>query len=135
MPSVNKTTLMGHLGRDPEIRYTPNGTAVCTISLATTSAWKDKTTGERIEKPEWHRIVFYRRLAEVVAEHMTKGRLLYVEGRLSTRKYRDADGLERYVTEVIADEMQMLGKPERTFEGAVEGFEPAPSIEEDDIPF
>ena len=135
MPSVNKTTLMGHLRRDPEIRYTPNGTAVCTISLATTSAWKDKTTGERIEKPEWHRIVFYRRLAEVVAEHMTKGRLLYVEGRLSTRKYRDADDLERYVTEVIADEMQMLGKPERTFEGAVERVEPAPSIEEDDIPF
>ena len=135
MPSVNKTTLMGHLGRDPEVRYTPNGTAVCTVSLATTSAWKDKATGERIERPEWHRIVFYRRLAEVVGEHMAKGRLMYVEGRLSTRKYRDADGVEHYVTEVIADEMQMLGKPERTFDGAVERVEPAPSIEEDDIPF
>ena len=79
--------------------------------------------------------MFYRRLAEVVAEHMTKGRLMYVEGRLTTRKYRDFDGLERYVTEVIADEMQMLGKPERTFDGAVERGEPAPSIEEGDIPF
>ena len=135
MASLNKVQLMGHLGRDPEVRYTPNGTPVCTVSIATTNTWKDKQTGDKKEQTDWHRVVFFRRLAEVVGEHMAKGRLMYVEGRMRTRKYRDSDGQDRYITEVIADEMQMLGKPEREFEGAVERIEPAAPIADDDIPF
>lgn len=113
MASFNKAQLIGNLGRDPEVRYTPNGTAVCGISLATTSAWKDKNSGGRVEETEWHRVVFYGRLAEVVGEHMEKGRSMFVEGRLRTRTYEGRDGVIRYITEIVAGEMQMLGfKPD-----------------------
>lgn len=108
MATLNKVQLIGNLGRDPEVRYTPNGTAVANVSLATTSTWKDKDSGERQEETEWHRVVFFGRLAEVVGEYMKKGSPMYVEGRLRTRKW-DKDGQDHYSTEIVADEMQMLG--------------------------
>lgn len=110
MASLNRATLIGNLGKDPEVRYTPDGTAICNVSIATTSTWKDKTSGERREETEWHRIVFYGRLAEIAGEYLKKGRSVYVEGRLKTRKWEDKDtGTDRYSTEIIADQMQMLG--------------------------
>ncbi len=109
MASVNKVILVGNLGRDPEVRYSPDGAALCNVSIATTSSWKDKTSGERREETEWHRIVFYGRLAEVVGEYMRKGRPMYVEGRLRTRKWQNKEGVDQYTTEVVADQMQMLG--------------------------
>ena len=110
MASVNKVILIGNLGRDPEIRYRPDGAAVCNVSIATTSTWKDKATGERREETEWHRVVFYNRLAEIAGEYLKKGRSVYVEGRLKTRKWQDKEtGADRYSTEIIADQMQMLG--------------------------
>lgn len=110
MASVNKVILVGNLGRDPEVRYTPDGVAVCNISLATSSQWKDRNTGEKREDTEWHRVVFYNRLAEVAGEYLRKGRAVYVEGRLKTRKFQDKDtGQDRYVTEIIGESMKMLG--------------------------
>jgi len=106
---VNKVTLIGNLGNDPEVRYSGNGSAMANISLATTMSWRDKDTGEQQERTEWHRIVFFGRLAEVVGEYLTKGRQIYVEGRLQTRKWEDKEGNERYTTEIVANEMQMLG--------------------------
>ncbi len=108
MASVNKVILIGNLGRDPEVRYAPSGAAVCNVSLATTRQWKDKS-GERREETEWHRVVFYDRLAEIAGEYLKKGRPVYVEGRLKYGKYTDKDGNERYTTDVIATEMQLLG--------------------------
>ena len=109
MASVNKVILSGNLGRDPEVRYTPRGAAVCNISLATTRNWKSKDSGEKQEETEWHRVVFYDRLAEIAGEYLKKGRPIYVEGRLKTRKWQDKEGKDRYTTEIIANEMQMLG--------------------------
>jgi single-strand DNA-binding protein len=109
MASVNKVIIVGNLGRDPETRYLPNGDAVTNIAVATTESWKDKNTGDKKEVTEWHRITFYRRLAEVAGEYLKKGSSVYVEGRLQTRKWTDKDGIERYTTEIIADNMQMLG--------------------------
>jgi len=109
MASVNKVIIVGNLGRDPETRYMPNGEAVTNITVATTDSWKDKNTGEKKELTEWHRITFYRKLAEIAGQYLKKGSQLYVEGRLQTRKWTDKDGVERYTTEIIADSMQMLG--------------------------
>lgn len=109
MASVNKVILVGNLGRDPETRYSPDGAAICNVSIATTSQWKDKATGERKEETEWHRVTFYGRLAEIAGEYLKKGRSVYVEGRLKTRKYKDKEGIEKYATDIIADQMQMLG--------------------------
>lgn len=110
MASVNKVILVGNLGRDPEVRYSPDGAAICNVSIATTSQWKDKATGERREETEWHRVVFYNRLAEIAGEYLKKGRAIYVEGRLKTRKWQDKDtGADRYSTDIVADQMQMLG--------------------------
>ena len=109
MASVNKVILVGNLGRDPETRYTPDGAAICNVSIATTSQWKDKASGERKEETEWHRVTFYGRLAEIAGEYLKKGRSVYVEGRLKTRKYKDKEGIEKYATDIIADQMQMLG--------------------------
>ncbi|RSE60365.1 single-stranded DNA-binding protein [Alcaligenes faecalis] len=109
MASVNKVILVGNLGRDPEVRYSAEGSAICNISIATTSQWKDRTSGERREETEWHRVVFYNRLAEIAGEYLRKGRPVYVEGRLRTRKWTGQDGQERFTTEVIAEQMQMLG--------------------------
>ncbi|MCB5186023.1 single-stranded DNA-binding protein [Methylobacillus gramineus] len=108
MASVNKVILVGNLGRDPEVRYMPNGEAVCNFSIATTDNWKDKN-GQRQERTEWHNIVMYRKLAEIAGEYLKKGRPVYVEGRLQTRKWQTKEGQDRYTTEIIADQMQMLG--------------------------
>jgi len=112
MASINKVILIGNLGRDPEVRYTPNGSAVCNVSVATTRNWKNKDSGERMEETEWHRVVFFDRLAEIAGEYLKKGRSVYVEGRLKTRKWQDKDGKDQYTTEVMATDMQMLGSRE-----------------------
>ncbi len=109
MASVNKVIVMGNLGRDPETRYSADGAAVTNITVATSRQWKDKTSGERKEETEWHRIVFYGRQAEIAGEYLKKGRPVYVEGRLKTRKWQDKEGQERYTTEVIAESMQLMG--------------------------
>ena len=106
---VNKVILVGNLGKDPEVRYAPSGQAIANITIATSESWKDKNTGEKQEKTEWHRVVFFSRLAEIVGEYLKKGSQIYVEGRLQTRKWQDKDGNDRYTTEIVANEMQMLG--------------------------
>jgi single-strand DNA-binding protein len=116
MASVNKVILVGNLGRDPEVRFMPNGEAVCNFSIATTENWKDKS-GVKQEKTEWHNIVMYRKLAEIAGEYLKKGRPVYIEGRLQTRKW-EKDGVTRYSTEIIADNMQMLGSREAGGSGA-----------------
>jgi len=133
MASVNKVILIGNLGRDPETRYMPNGEAVTNVTLATTETWKDRGSGERQEKTEWHRVTFYRRLAEIAGEYLKKGSQLYVEGRLETRKWTDKEGKDRYTTEIIATEMKMLGSRSGagggapSYEGSDDGGAPAPS--------
>jgi single-strand DNA-binding protein len=109
MASVNKVILVGNLGRDPEVRYSPNGAAICNITLATSRNWKDRESGERREETEWHRVVLYNRLAEIAGEYLKKGRSVYIEGRLQTRKWQDKEGQDRWTTEIVADQMQMLG--------------------------
>lgn len=109
MASVNKVIIIGNVGKDPEVRYNPSGAAWVTLSLATTRNWKNRETGERQEETEWHRVVFNDRLAEIVGEYVKKGRPLYVEGRLKTRKWQDKEGRDTYTTEIIAQEMQLLG--------------------------
>jgi len=109
MASLNKTLLIGHLGKDPESRYMPNGDAVVNITLATTDTWKDKGTGEKKEATEWHRVVFFRKLAEIAGQYLKKGSQVYVEGSLKTRKWQDKDGQDRYTTEIVGDTMKMLG--------------------------
>lgn len=109
MASVNKVILVGNLGRDPEVRYTANGAAMCNLSIATTFNSRDSQTGERREETEWHRVVMFNRLAEIAGEYLRKGRPVYIEGRLRTRKWQGQDGQDRYTTEIIADQMQMLG--------------------------
>lgn len=148
---VNKVILIGNLGQDPEVRYMPNGNAVANVSLATSESWKDKNTGETQEKTEWHRVVFFRRLAEIVGEYVKKGSKIYVEGRLQTRKWQDNNGQDRYTTEIVADQMQMLDSRggSAAFEGGRSSQQqsspasapapaPAPAADEgfdDDIPF
>jgi len=105
---VNKVILIGNLGNDPEVRYTPSGSAVATVSLATSETWRDKQSGELQDRTEWHRVVFFNRLAEIVGEYLHKGSKIYVEGSLRTRKWQDKNGMERHTTEIIANEMHML---------------------------
>ena len=124
MASVNKVILIGNLGKDPETRYMSNGEAVTNITLATTDTWKDKN-GEKQEKTEWHRVTFYRKLAEIAGEYLKKGRSVYIEGRLETRKWTDKSGAERYTTDIIANDMKMLGN--RSGSGSFE----SPDHEED----
>src|ERR1041385_3164743 len=109
MASVNKVILVGNLGRDPETRYNPEGGAITNISVATTDTWKDKTSGEKQERTEWHRVVFFNRLAEIAGEYLKKGSQVYIEGSLRTRKWQDKQGQERYSTEIVGNELQMLG--------------------------
>ena len=109
MASINKVILVGNLGQDPEVKYMPSGGAVTNISIATTDSWKDKATGEKKENTEWHRVVFFNRLAEIVGEYLRKGSQIYVEGNLRTRKWQDQNGVDKYTTEIVAREMQMLG--------------------------
>ena len=112
MASVNKVIIVGNLGKDPEMRTFPSGGRVCNVTIATSERWKDKTTGEQKEATEWHRVVFNDRLAEIAGEYLRKGSQVYVEGSLRTRKWTDKDGVEKYTTEIRADEMKMLGKRE-----------------------
>ena len=157
MASVNKVILVGNLGRDPETRYAPSGGAICNVSIATTRAWNDRASGEKREETEWHRVVFFDRLAEIAGEYLRKGRSVYVEGRLQTRKWQDKEtGQDRYSTEIVATDMQMLGSREGASGGDEGSYsreapavaparpqqaarKPAPSagpeILDDDIPF
>ena len=156
MASVNKVMLLGNLGRDPEVRTFPNGDSVCNFSIATSTSWKDKASGEKKEKTEWHRIVMYRKLAEIAGEYLKKGSSVFVEGSLQTRKWQTKEGQDRYTTEIAADTMQMLGgrdnrssepsnsddnfnqEPERVKKSdAKVGVSDEPTLElpEDDIPF
>ena len=106
---VNKVILVGTLGQDPDTRYTPSNAAVANLSIATNESWKDKQTGEQKEKTEWHRVVMFNRLAEIATEYLRKGSQVYIEGKIQTRKWEDKDGNDRYTTEIVANEMQMLG--------------------------
>ena len=123
MASINKVILVGNLGRDPETRYMPDGGAVTNVSIATTDTWKDKTSGEKKEATEWHRVVFFNRLAEIAGEYLKKGSQVYVEGRLRTRKWQDKEGQDKYTTEIVCDTMQMLGGRQGMGEGAGKGGE------------
>ena len=154
MASVNKVILVGNLGADPETKYLPSGDAVANIRLATTDRWKDKASGEMKEATEWHRIAFFGRLAEIAGEYLKKGSQVYIEGRIRTRKWQDKEGQDRYSTEIVADQMQMLGSRAGGGEPRAEGTsqrsaEPKPAAAtagaakkpgkfddmEDDIPF
>lgn len=131
MAGVNKVIIVGHLGNDPEIRTMPNGDAVANISVATSESWNDRNTGERREVTEWHRIVFYRRQAEICGEYLRKGSQVYVEGRLRTRKWQDQNGQDRYTTEIQGDVMQMLGARNQNAGGSPSdmGATPQPSYQ------
>lgn len=143
MAGINKVIIIGNLGGDPEVRYTPSGSAVANFNVATSESWKDKNTGEKKERTEWHRIVVWGKLGELCGEYLSKGRQVYVEGRLQTRSYDDKDGVKRYMTEVIATDIQFLGSkesgggrsggsaPPRESFGGQGGPPPA----DDDIPF
>jgi single-strand DNA-binding protein len=151
MASVNKVIVVGNLGRDPETRYMPDGGAITNVSVATSFQWTDKTSGEKKEETEWHRVVFRGKLAEVAGEYLKKGSQVYVEGRLRTRKWQDKEGQDKYTTEIIADRMQMLGsragagEPRGEPPGESRAAEPKPAAAkkpagkfddlEDDIPF
>ena len=114
---INKVILIGNLGKDPEVRYTAGGSAVANLRIATTESWKDKQTGEKKEATEWHSVVLFGKLGEIAGEYLKKGRTVYIEGRLQTRKYQDKEGVERYSTEIVGSDMQMLGGGEGRGEG------------------
>jgi single-strand DNA-binding protein len=139
MAGVNKVILVGRLGKDPEVRYTADGTAIATFSVATSKEWKDKATGDKKERTEWHRVVAWRKLGEICGEYLSKGKQVYIEGSLQTREWADQQGNKRWTTEIVANDMQMLGS-----RGEVESFsggnselspEPTGGPTEDDIPF
>ncbi len=137
MASVNRVILIGNLTRDPEVRYTQSGKAVANVSIATNESYKNKDTGERVEKPEYHRVTFFDKLAEIVGQYLKKGSKIYLEGKLQTRKWQDKDGQDRYTTEIVGSEMKMLsGKGDGESRSA-----PAPAASnagndfDDDVPF
>ncbi|MGB5749213.1 MAG: single-stranded DNA-binding protein [Desulfobacterales bacterium] len=142
MSGINKVILIGRLGSDPEVRYTPSGVAVANFSVATSEEWKDKDSGEKKERTEWHRIVAWRRLGEICGEYLSKGKQVYVEGRIQTRSWEDRDGNKKYTTEIIANDIQFLGSRDMSGSGRSSGggggdFQgaPGPGPEDDDIPF
>jgi single-strand DNA-binding protein len=139
MAGVNKVIIVGRLGRDPEVRYTPSGAAVANFTVATSEEWKDKATGEKQERTEWHKIVAWRRLGEICGEYLHKGKEVYIEGRLQTRSWEDRDGNTKYTTEIVAQNMQMLGSPGKKgrTESPDESYptEEPVNIPDDDIPF
>ena len=148
---LNKVMLIGNLGADPEMRYTGNGNAVGNVRLATAESWRDRESGEQQERTEWHRVIFFGRLAEIVGEYLRKGSQIYIEGRLQTRKWQDREGNDRYTTEIVASEMQMLGgrggstEPSQNYESnetnrnapksSAKPSESSPEEFDDDIPF
>lgn len=145
---INKVILVGNLGRDPEVRYSQGGDAIANLAVATSESWKDKTTGEQVEKTEWHRVVMFRRLGEIAGEYLKKGSKVYIEGKLQTRKWQDKEGQDRYTTEIVASEMQMLdsrggsdggnaggsGGQAQPGSGQASAPDPDPDFD-DDIPF
>ena len=151
MASVNKAIILGNIGKDPEVRYTASGEAICNITVATSESWKDKATGEKKELTEWHRISFFGKLAEICGQYLKKGSQVYVEGSIRTRKWTDKEGQERYTTEIRGDEMKMLGsapsgnqRPANSQDGGQSDYasppakdRPKPSFDDlgDDIPF
>lgn len=138
MRGVNKVIVVGNCGQDPETRYMPSGGAVTNLSLATSENWKDKQTGEQKERTEWHRVSMFGRLAEIAAQYLTKGSQVYIEGKLRTRKWQDKDGNDRWTTEIIADEMQMLGSKGESRQSSRPAHQPAVGNNEDfedDLPF
>jgi len=145
MAGINKAILIGRLGSDPEIRYTPSGVAVANFSIATSEEWKDKDSGEKKERTEWHRIVAWRRLGEICGEYLSKGRQVYIEGRIQTRSWEDKEGNKKYTTEIVASDVQFLGsrdmsdaaRPQGGTGGGGGGFQgaPGPGPQDDDIPF
>ena len=143
MAGINKAILVGRLGSDPEVRYTPSGVAVANFNIATSEEWKDKDTGEKKERTEWHRIVAWSKLGEICGEYLSKGRQVYVEGRIQTRSWEDRDGNKRYTTEIVASDIQFLGGRDAGPGARSEGGAPASSFEsspvqapeDDDIPF
>jgi single-strand DNA-binding protein len=135
MSGINKAILVGRLGNDPEVRYAPDGTAVANFSIATSEEWKDKDTGEKKERTEWHRITAWRKLGEICGEYLSKGRQVYIEGKIQTRSWEDKDGNTKYTTEIIASDVQFLGNREDTQPDRPTGRS-APAPEDDDsIPF
>ncbi len=142
MAGINKVILIGRLGRDPEVRYTPDGTAVANFSIATSDEWTDKATGEKKERTEWHRIVAWRRLGEICGEYLAKGRQVYIEGKLQTRSW-EKDGITRYTTEIVASDVQFLGtrdsaepyRPSGPSDAPEYSGPPLPDEQDDDIPF
>ncbi len=143
MAGINKVILVGRLGRDPEVRYTPDGTAVANFTIATSEEWKDKATGEKKERTEWHRIVAWRRLGEICGEYLSKGKQVYIEGRIQTREWEDRDGNRRFTTEIVASDVQFLGGREPMDTARPPAEPPAPDFSgssdseatDDDIPF
>ena len=146
MTGINKAIIVGSLGKDPEVRYMPDGSAVANFSIATSEDWKDKSTGEKKERTEWHRIVAFRKLGEICGEFLSKGKLVYIEGRIQTRSWDDKDGNKRYTTEIVASDMQMLGskdegskRPSGEFDSGFRGAgnmgRPEGPPGDDDIPF
>jgi single-strand DNA-binding protein len=143
MAGINKVIIVGNLGRDPEVSYMPSGKAVTKFSVATSETWKDKTTGEKKERTEWHRIIAYDKLGEICGEYLAKGRQVYVEGKLQTRSYDDKEGVKRYTTEIIASDVQFLGGREPGSGRPTSGGAPprdmgggqGPPPGDDDIPF
>ena len=134
MAGVNKVILIGRLGKDPEMRYTPDGTAIANFTIATSEEWKDKSTGKKQERTEWHRIVAFRRLAEICGEYLSKGKQVYIEGRLQTRDWEDKGGNKRYTTEIVASQMQMLDCAKKDT-GKPDAGQRNESPEDDSIPF
>ena len=135
--SLNKVILIGNLGRDPEVRYMPNGEAVCNFSIATSETWNDRQTGQRQERTEWHNITLYRRLAEVAGQYLKKGSQVYIEGRIQSRKYTGKDGIERTAYDIIGSEMKMLGGRQNSGSSAPydEGYQPAPQQQYQQQPY
>ena len=135
---VNKVILVGNLGRDPEMKYTASGAAIANITVATSESWNDKQSGERVEKTEWHRVVAFQRLAEIMGEYLKKGSQVYIEGKLQTRKWQDQNGQDRYTTEVVANDMQMLGSrggdAGNRGQGAGSGFRNNPPAKQQAVP-
>lgn len=141
---INKVILVGNLGKPPEIKYTASGAAIANLTIATSESWNDKQSGEKVEKTEWHRVVAFQRLAEIMGEYLTKGSQVYIEGKLQTRKWQDKDGADRWTTEVVANDMQMLGSRGESQKPAApksEGFrqkpadKPVDDFDQDSVPF
>lgn len=140
---INKVTLVGNLGKDPEMKYTASGAAICNVTIATSESWKDKQSGEQVEKTEWHRVVAFQRLAEIMGEYLKKGSQVFIEGKLQTRKWTDKDGQDRYTTEVVANDMLMLSARSGSESETKPGFRDKPAgkqvtaadFKDDDLPF